>query len=169
MRPAKKEELRGFVEEVGLFYEKSGLPRMAGRILGWLLVCEPPEQSLAELGAAVGGSKGSMSTMSRMLLQMGLVERVRLPGSRLDQFRIRPGMWAESMRDQLLAINEAERLLKRGLDLIAGLAPAARERLEEAHALYAWFGEEMPRLLERWQKTRAGPPRPARSRGRSSA
>jgi DNA-binding transcriptional regulator GbsR (MarR family) len=164
MRLARKDELLGFVEEVGLFYEKSGLPRMAGRILGWLLVCEPPEQSLAELGAAVGGSKGSMSTMSRMLIQMGLVERVRLPGSKLDQYRIRPGMWAESVRDQLLAIADAERLLKRGLALIAGRPAAARERLEEAHALYAWFGEELPRLLDRWEKTRIGQPRLSRSR-----
>lgn len=164
MRSTQHNELRGFVEEVGLFYEKSGLPRMAGRILGWLLVCEPPEQSLAELGEAVGGSKGSMSTMSRMLLQMGLVERVRLPGSRLDQLRIRPGMWAESMRDQLLAIGNAERLLKRGLSLVARRPPAARERLEEAHALYAWFGKELPRLLNRWNKTREQP-RAARGRG----
>jgi DNA-binding transcriptional regulator GbsR (MarR family) len=163
-----KEELRGFVEEAGLFFERSGVPRMAGRILGWLLVCEPPEQSLTQLGEAIDGSKGSMSTMTRMLIQMGLVERVRLAGSRLDQFRIRPGMWAESMRDQLKSVFEVESLLQRGLELMADRPRAARERPAEAHALYAWFGRELPKVLdrwERWERSRSGAPRQSRGRG----
>lgn len=34
-----------FIEDVGLLLEESGLPRMAGRILGLLLICNPPHQS----------------------------------------------------------------------------------------------------------------------------
>jgi DNA-binding transcriptional regulator GbsR (MarR family) len=165
MRAGRADELLSFVEDIGLFYERTGLPRMAGRVIGWLLICEPPEQSMQQLGEAVGGSKGSMSTMTRVLIQMGLIERARLPGSRRDQFRIRPGMWTESMRDQLLAVHDVERLLQRGLTLVADRPPASRERLEEARALYAWFGQELPKLLDRWEKTRPPPQRMARSRG----
>ena len=32
---------RQYVEEVALYFEAQGLPRMIGRILGWLLICEP--------------------------------------------------------------------------------------------------------------------------------
>ena len=165
MRAGRADDLLSFVEDIGLFYERTGLPRMAGRVIGWLLICEPPEQSMQQLGEAVGGSKGSMSTMTRVLIQMGLIERARLPGSRRDQFRIRPGMWTESMRDQLLAVHDVERLLQRGLTLVADRPPASRERLEEARALYAWFGQELPKLLDRWEKTRPPPQRMARSRG----
>ena len=39
-----------FVEELGVLLEMQvAAPRMVGRALGWLLVCDPPEQSAAEL------------------------------------------------------------------------------------------------------------------------
>ena len=34
----QEENLQGYVEKIGLLAEKYELPRMAGRILGWLLV-----------------------------------------------------------------------------------------------------------------------------------
>ncbi len=66
---------------LALFFEEMGFPRMAGRILGWLLICDPPEQSAGQLAGVLQASKGSLSTMTRLLIQMGLVERVGLPGS----------------------------------------------------------------------------------------
>ena len=47
-------EKQHFAEEVGLFFERSGMTRMAGRILGWLLVCDPPHQTLNDLAEALG-------------------------------------------------------------------------------------------------------------------
>ena len=47
-----------FVEEVALVFEEIGLIRMAGRILGWLLISNPPYQSADELAEALQASKG---------------------------------------------------------------------------------------------------------------
>jgi len=69
-------EEAAYVEEVGVIYEGMGFPRMAGRIIGWLLICDPPHQSQAQLGAVLHASKGSISTMTQMLLRTGLVKRV---------------------------------------------------------------------------------------------
>ena len=33
---------RQFAEEVGRVFEQFGIARMAGRLLGWLLICDPP-------------------------------------------------------------------------------------------------------------------------------
>ena len=81
-------EERNFVEEVGLFFEQTGMPRMAGRILGWLLISDPPHQSTDELAGGLIASKGSISTNTRLLIQIGLIERLSLPGVRHDYFRI---------------------------------------------------------------------------------
>ena len=35
-------EEKHFVEEVGIFFERTGMPRMAGRILGWLVISARP-------------------------------------------------------------------------------------------------------------------------------
>jgi len=38
-----------FIEDIGLFFEQLGLPRMAGRILGVLLISDPPAQSIDDI------------------------------------------------------------------------------------------------------------------------
>ena len=89
-------EVARFVEEVGVMLElEAGTPRMVGRILGWLLICDPPEQSAGDLARALHASKGSISTATRVLLRLGFVVRWRLPGERFDRFRAQPEAWEE--------------------------------------------------------------------------
>ena len=42
-------DLAPYIEDVALYWEQHGLPRIAGRIIGLLLVCDPPHRSAAEL------------------------------------------------------------------------------------------------------------------------
>ena len=50
----KQTELRHYLEQWGLLFESLGSTRMMGRVLGWLLVCEPPEQTAREIADALG-------------------------------------------------------------------------------------------------------------------
>ena len=86
-------------EDFGLFFEHLGVPRMAGRILAWLLICDPPEQTMQDLVDALGASKSSISTMTRMLINFRLIERLSLPGERRDFYRVRPDLWRRSLDD----------------------------------------------------------------------
>lgn len=139
-----------FVEELGILLElEAGTPRMVGRTLGWLLVCDPPEQSAAELAEMLQASKGSISTATRVLLRMGFVERVRFRGERFDRFRVQPEAWDEFFwRDE--QFKTPRRVLRLGLDALIEEAPARRARLEELDAIYAWWEERMPRLREEY-------------------
>ena len=83
----RQQEAKNFVEEVGIAFEQTGLPRMAGRVFGWLLISDPPYQSSTELAEALMASKGSISTTTRLLIQLGLAERFVIPGERHDNFR----------------------------------------------------------------------------------
>jgi hypothetical protein len=38
------------LEEIALLLEGAGLPRMAGRVLAWLLAADPPEETPREIG-----------------------------------------------------------------------------------------------------------------------
>lgn len=75
------------MEDVALHFEESGLPRIAGRILGLLLVCDPPHRSAQELADQLGASKASISTMTRLLLSGVILEKVGLPGERATYYR----------------------------------------------------------------------------------
>jgi hypothetical protein len=142
--------LERFVEELGVLLEvEAGTPRMVGRTLGWLLVCEPAEQSAAELAELLQASKGSLSTATRVLLRMGLIERVRLRGERFDRFRAQPEAWDEFFwRDE--QFTTPRRVLALGLEALAEEPPARRMRLQELDALYAWWERRMPKLREEY-------------------
>jgi DNA-binding transcriptional regulator GbsR (MarR family) len=144
--------LRHFVEEMGLHFEYGGLPRMAGRIFGHLLVCDPPEQSAEQLARSIQASRASVSTMTRLLIQIGLVERQALPGKRHDLFRIHPEAFRTQLMERVRILTLFRQLLERGLSALEG-EPAWRvRRLEDMHRMYAWMEREIPRLFERFQK-----------------
>jgi DNA-binding transcriptional regulator GbsR (MarR family) len=143
-----------FIEEVGVEFERAGLTRMAGRILGCLLVCDPPHQSTSDLAETLQASKGSISTMTRLLIQAGLVERLSLPGERRDYFCIKLGAWSQLLQHKLQQIASIRQLAERGLDLLQDEDPERRHRLEEMRDIHAFFEQEWPQLLERWERYR---------------
>lgn len=145
-----------FVEELGILFElEAGTPRMVGRTLGWLLVCDPPEQSAAELAEILQASKGSISTATRVLLRLGFIERVRFRGERFDRFRVQPEAWDEFFwREEQFKM--PRRVFRLGLDALIEEPPARRARLEELDAIYAWWEERMPKLREEYLADRRG-------------
>src|ERR1035437_326450 len=55
---------------------------MTGRVLGWLLVCDPPEQTAAELAEALSASKGAISGATSSLVRARQAARPVPPSSR---------------------------------------------------------------------------------------
>jgi DNA-binding transcriptional regulator GbsR (MarR family) len=126
-----------------------GLPRMAGRVLGVLLICDPPEQSLTDLSEILQASKSSMSTTTRLLVEMGLIERVPSPVPRQVYFQFRSGGWVVFIRQRLRLWASLHQIAERGLALLRDREPALRERLQEAHDMFSLIEEELPAVLRR--------------------
>jgi len=141
-----------FVEEVGMAFEQTGLPRMAGRIFGWLLIADPPHQSPDELAKALLASKGSISSMTRLLIQTGLIERFTMPGVRHDYFRVQEDacrrMIGHGVEDE---IKMMRRLAHHGLELL-GDKKRTLKWLKEMEEWYAFLEREFPALLDRWAR-----------------
>lgn len=148
-------EERRFVEDLGLFFEGMGQPRMAGRIFAALLVADPPEMSASELAGYLSVSSGSISTMTRELIRLGLVERVGIPGERRDHFRANVGALPQLLRERLRVVGRMHELMERGEELVKGKDPQVRRRLEEIHAFYEFFEDELEAVLARWDERRA--------------
>jgi predicted transcriptional regulator len=144
--------MKQFIEDMGILYEEMGLPRMAGRIIGWLLMCEPPHQCAEELARIVEASKGSISSMTRLLIQMGIAERIGLPGKRDTYYRIKPGFWSELMKTHLDRLTALRKLAEHGLDLIEGKDPSAPHRLQEMRDFCVFWEKEIPTLMERYDQ-----------------
>jgi DNA-binding transcriptional regulator GbsR (MarR family) len=99
-----------FVERMGLMTEADGLPRIAGRIFGYLLLT-PGECSLDELAAALGVSRASVSNDARRLAQMGLIERRSRPGDRRDYYRSAPEAFRHSIEARIEGLRRFHALI----------------------------------------------------------
>jgi hypothetical protein len=143
-----------FVEELGLFFELQGLPRMAGRVWGLLLVSEAEEIPAAELAAGLQASAGSVSTATRLLVQIGLVRRVRRAGERRDWFALAPDGLERLLGLRMAALAEGTRFVERWRDAFAA-RPVVHARLDDLHDLYAYLEREFPRLVDAWLASRA--------------
>ncbi len=153
MENQPKTQEKQFAEEVGIVFEQTGMPRMAGRILGWLLIADPSHQSTEQITEALLASKGSISTMTRLLIQFGLIERLSLPGVRHDYFRLRSDAWQHMIGRGLTGeITMVRHLAERGLELLGDKTPTTRKWLEEMLDVYTFLEQEFPALLERWEK-----------------
>jgi hypothetical protein len=145
------EQLWQFIDATGELWSKSyGLPPMTGRVLAWLLVCEPVEQTATQIAEALEASKGSISGATGQLVRAKLADRLHVRGERADRFRIRPNAWDDQLRDP--SVEQIRALLSQGLDALAGEPPARRARLEELDAFYAWYESKIPELWEEWQE-----------------
>ena len=144
-----------FIEEVGIAFEMVGLPRMAGRIFGWLLISNPPHQSTNQLVEVLQASKGSISTMTRLLIGLKMIDRMSLPGKRRDYFCIKPGAWSQMMKEQMAGITAFRKLADKGLSLLAEENSDLRLRLQEMQAFNAFWEREMPLLNQRWEQERS--------------
>lgn len=141
-----------FVEAAAILLQELGLTRMSGRVLAWLLVCEPAHQSAAQLASALSASAGAVSAATRELVNFGLIERVAFPGDRKDYFVMRPEVWWTLARQRLLVIHAFRALAEAASrDMQPG---ATNERLDEMVRFYEFMEQAMQAGIARWEAGR---------------
>lgn len=131
-------QLLQWVEQVTAFLARDGFPPIAGRILGWLLICDPPEQSAAAIAAAIGASRASLTTNMQVLMVMGVVSRRSRPGERTAYYRVEDAAWERLMRQRIAGLAAFCQITDAGMGLV-GPDSARAERIRAAHETFAWM------------------------------
>jgi DNA-binding transcriptional regulator GbsR (MarR family) len=139
------------VEEMGDLFARTGAQRISGRIVGWLLVCVPEHQTAAEIQSAVRASKGSVSTVLRQLVELGLVERLGLPGDRRTYFRVRADGWTLLFEAKMRLTLAYRELAERWAERLRS-DPERAVRVAEMARLYGFFGGELGKAMNRWRQ-----------------
>jgi DNA-binding transcriptional regulator GbsR (MarR family) len=144
-----------FVDRLGLFMELLGGSRTMGRVYGWLLICDPPKQSLTELAQTLSVSKASVSTVARQLQQGGMIERLPSP-TRQHQYRVTPGGFASVLNTQLSLMKLGIDAADFGLSLLDDDRSDQRERLEDFRDFCEFSAQDYrDELMQRWSDYRA--------------
>lgn len=148
------EGVREFIEKMGVLFEADGMPRIAGRVLGLLVLSDDP-QSLDALAGQLRVSKASVSTNARLLERLGAVARVTRPGDRRDYYRVAEGMPARMLEIRLRRVSRLRALMAQGLERIEGASPTIRQRLEELERFHGGVVERIRSALAQWKSTDA--------------
>src|ERR671917_673927 len=75
-----------FADKLGRFFARQyGQPPALGRVFAWLLICDPPEQTAAEIAEALHTSRSAVGSAIASLETQGLVQRIRVAGERADR------------------------------------------------------------------------------------
>ena len=144
-----------FVEEMGQFLGSIGMTPMAGRMWGFLLICDPAEQTAAEIASALHASRGAISGTARLLAGPGLIRRSTRPGDRREYFSA-PAEALDSMLASAGAIyRQMREIAERGLAATADRPLEARARLQEFHDVMTFVEQEVPRVVTEFLRDRA--------------
>lgn len=138
---------------MGLALESDGLPRIAGRIFGLLLVSEDC-RSLDDLAAELRVSKASVSTNARLLEQRGVLERNSRPSDRRDYYRVPPELFAHTMAQRLASWQRFHDAIGAARTSLPIRSRRVLERLEEYDAAYAFMSQVIRDAMVRWRATR---------------
>jgi len=136
-----------YVEAMGHYMGGYGLTPMAGRLWAWLLICDPPAQTAAELAVALKASRGAISSAAAVLAPSGMIRRVRRRGDRREYFSAPPGTFDAVLRSAGAAYAQLLAIVTDGLAAGDGRR-GNRERLQEVHDAVAFLARELPTLVD---------------------
>lgn len=151
---AADDALFGYIERFAAVLVAAGFPPMPARVFVALLVTDSGRLSAAELAAMLRISPAAVSGGVRYLIQLGLVHKERVPGSRRDYYRMPGNMWDDllRMRDQVMSRWTA--LVREGIELVGADTPAG-ERMTEQAAFLDFATKELSQVLSRWEEYQA--------------
>jgi MarR family len=143
-----------FADHAGRLYARRyGMAPMVGRLLGYLAICDPREQTIAELAEALLASRSAITGAINTLEHLGLIRRSRAAGERMDR------IWIDMSSTQATGFDVAEYqeqgdLAREGLALLAEESPRRRAVLLEWAAFADFLVARLPELEKDWKAHR---------------
>lgn len=148
------------IEGMGKVFMSLGYPRMAGRLLGALMLSGEEDETLESLSARAGASAGTVSTMTRLLIADGLVSRNGRDGDRRSFYRITADPWGALLERRLTPLTELAALADTA-EAAAGTAEGhGAIHLHSVERFATFVDDAVDDLRDRWaaHASRAVPP-----------
>jgi DNA-binding transcriptional regulator GbsR (MarR family) len=149
-----RDEQITYADHLGRFYARRyGYPPMVGRVLGYLLVCEPRGQTIAELSEALLASRSAITGALSVLERTDAVRRSRAAGERMDRVRIDMSS-AQARGFDISEYQELGDLAREGLEVLSDAPPERRAELLELAAFAEFLVESTQALAQEWETRR---------------
>lgn len=107
-----------------------------------------------ELAERLDASPAAMSGALRYLVQVDLLEREAVHGSRSQHYRVPDNAWYESLAHRHSMLSKLAESGAEGLDALPA-GSLGRMRIAEMLDFFAYLDEELPSLIDKWRSKRA--------------
>ena len=147
-------EKERFIEALGVLYERQGVPRIGGRMLGLFLISDEPRspERIAEL---LKVSRASVSTNLRVFTTLGICDHVSVPGDRRRYYVLREDGFARHLESNMDNLRKLTELCRGALGTVPSGRSPARRRLQAAVAYCEFIEKEIAATLARWHSRRS--------------
>ena len=143
-----------FIDGFASLLATSGIPRMPARIFAALLTADSSRRTAEELAGLLRVSPAAVSGGVRYLVQVGLVSREMVAGSRRHVYRMPEDVWQELVRTRDRIMLRWADAMRRGAEVLGPGTPAGT-RLAESALYFDFISKELPALLDRWEDYKA--------------
>lgn len=144
------------VEEIGVAFDKTGFPPLVGRVVGFLLLADPPYQTFYAIQEFLGASKSSISNALNVLMEKCIVDYVTFSGDRKRYFRLNIDSWLENTKEKMEKMSQVDAIL---FDTLKYRDPEKYpefvQGLKKILSFHMFIAEEMPKLIAKWEKMQA--------------
>jgi DNA-binding transcriptional regulator GbsR (MarR family) len=143
-----------FVERMGCIMETDGHSRIAGRMIGLLLLSEG-YTSLDEVADKLNVSKPSVSINARHLEEVGVLERVGRAGDRRDYYRITDDLIGRTMEQRLAKLRRLQDVVASARSTAGVSSRSVLARLEDFTSACEHIGRVTEAALTEWRNQAA--------------
>lgn len=143
---AANDAVADFIDRMGVIAQADGLPRIAGRLMGFFVIHGGPV-SFSELGERLQISRASVSNNTRLLEGLGVIERTGKPGDRQDYFRLAEAPYRRLLEGVVERMARASAAAEKAARDVPADWEGARRRLDELSDFYASAGKNTRDLL----------------------
>ncbi|BCB87287.1 GbsR/MarR family transcriptional regulator [Phytohabitans suffuscus] len=143
-----------FVEHFAMTMNDLGFPRMPARVLGALTVADDGALTAGQIGERLGVSPAAVSGAVRYLVQIGMVVREPVPGSRSDRYRLPDQAWYLATQQKGGTYKRVADIVQEGVEAVADPSSPSGRRLVEMRDFFLFMQDEVGELLAKWEVVR---------------
>ena len=141
-----------YIETIGLFYERFGLSRMSGRILGYLMSSPEESVSFEDIRTQLRASKGSISGNINFLLAQGIINRTMKSGDRKTYYSFSAKCVYKVFDQKVQSITEMKKLFINANEISNNPLLNKYKQISETIEFYDFLESELPKLKEKWKQ-----------------
>lgn len=150
MKISSQDTINQFIEDMGMIAQGDGLPRIAGKIMGLLLIDAGP-YSFGEISERLEVSRGSVSTNTRLLESLHVIDRVSKKGERGDYFQLAQDPYAKLLQGVTQRMEKSISVLQKTRESMPNNWDTSQSRLLELQQFYTEYLASTSQLISKLQ------------------